>query len=72
MYVSPVESAALGVCGNSNWFRTKPWIPSLVGHLPRVKLRLSSRSVAEGKMMRVMMEWGETGGSARDFPAFAL
>ena len=34
MYVSPVESAAPGDCGDSNRFRQKPRF--LVGHLPQV------------------------------------
>ena len=36
------------------------------------QLRLSRQPVAEGKMMRVMMEWGDTRGCATDFLAFAL
>ena len=35
-YVSLVESAAPGGCGDSNRFRPKPRVPGLVGHLPRV------------------------------------
>ena len=36
MYVSPVESAAPGACGDYNWFRLKPRDPSLVGNFPGV------------------------------------
>ena len=33
---------------------------------------MSVSSVTEGKIMRIMMEWGDTGGSATDFLEICL
>ena len=54
-------------CGGSNLFRPKsgrPFAPD--------QLRLSRRSVAEGKMMRVVMEWGGYRGQCNRFPGIAI
>ena len=69
--VCPVESAVPWGCGGS-----QPVYADATGSQPGrpfapVKLRLSRRSVAEGKMMSVI-EWGGHRGRTTDFLAFTL
>ena len=72
LYVSPVESAAPGGCGDSNRFRPKPRVHGLVGHLPRDSYVCLVGQSLRGRWWGWRRNGGDTGGSATDFLAFAL